>query len=385
MFEIKAKPPQPSFFASIVGAVFKVDWTQIFLTFLPALIFFGDASAFEFGSHQPTKETNTHLLLNSGIPNGREGGENIETAIVILGLPFADNGNTSNNQFDYDAMCPFTSYAPDVVYSYLPLQFEVVSVDLCGSGYDTKTYILDDQLRLVACNDDFYTDDVCGPYVSKIEEALLEEGQTYYFVIDGYGGDSGDYSLLIEVISNILPEPCSIICSGFHEGEPSLDRDYVDSFNGGCNVPEFGNPLQNIGADQNGDLTLCGVAGWFDLSSGGYGRDTDWFTFIFGSTGIIEITADAEFETIIFELGPPDCQSFEVVQNLLVGDCSPGSLLISGTPGETAWLFVASSSFSPPQCNSQSQYNYIITFTGLESGTVVFEKTSFGSLKALFR
>jgi hypothetical protein len=46
-----------------------------------------------------------------------EGGETIDDATPIAGLPYTDTGDTSDNVNDYDEVCPFSgSTAPDVVY-----------------------------------------------------------------------------------------------------------------------------------------------------------------------------------------------------------------------------------------------------------------------------
>jgi len=38
--------------------------------------------------------------------------------LVIVGLPFSDTGNTSDNLDGYDAVCPYSnSTSPDVVYT----------------------------------------------------------------------------------------------------------------------------------------------------------------------------------------------------------------------------------------------------------------------------
>lgn len=130
----------------------------------------------------------------------REGGEDIANALPISGLPFNDTGNTCDNIDDYDEACPYTgSDSPDVVYSYTPTWGEIITIDLCGSSYDTKVFVYEAIAgNLVACDDDFYKfGDACGSWVSKIEDLNLLGGQTYYIVIDGYGGDCGDYELLI--------------------------------------------------------------------------------------------------------------------------------------------------------------------------------------------
>ncbi len=69
-----------------------------------------------------------------------------------------------------------------------------------GSAYDTKIYVYDENLAMVACNDDFYSD-----YTSRLENVPLAAGVQYFLVIDGYGGDFGDYLLQITEF-----EPCEI-------------------------------------------------------------------------------------------------------------------------------------------------------------------------------
>ena len=62
-------------------------------------------------------------------------------------------------------------------------------------------------------------------------------------IVDGYGGDCGDYVINIETF-----EPCVVDCPAGAEleGEPALVDGYADEFNGGCNSPEFGNPFSAI-------------------------------------------------------------------------------------------------------------------------------------------
>jgi hypothetical protein len=77
----------------------------------------------------------------------------------------SESGTTVGYTDDYDEVCPFhNSTSPDVVYLLEPEQDMVIDIDMFGSTYDTKIYVYDDAMNLVACNDDFYPD-----YVSKIE------------------------------------------------------------------------------------------------------------------------------------------------------------------------------------------------------------------------
>ncbi len=127
-----------------------------------------------------------------------------------------------------------------------------MNIDLCYSSFDTKVYVYDAGLNLIACNDDFYFGAPCFVYSSKLENVTLDAGTTYYIIIDGYGAASGAYVLAVTGF-----EPCVVPCPaiGYPEGEPPLVPDYIDNWNGGCNTPGY--PFQNLFNAEAGPM-------WFD-------------------------------------------------------------------------------------------------------------------------
>jgi hypothetical protein len=336
----------------------------------------GIAAAADIGNQAPIKST--PVVPDNPVDPARQGGDNIFDATVIGGLPYSDTGTTAGYLDDYDEICPYSgSTSPDVVYTYTAGATEAVNIDLCGSSYDTKLYVYDGGLALVACNDDFYFDAVCGTYVSKLENVPFAAGQTYYIVIDGYGGSFGNYILDIQGF-----EPCVVDCpaGGYPENEPPLADGYVDNWNGGCNTPGF--PFQNLAADNLGNLTLCGVSGWYIGGSGGSYRDTDWFIAVMGPGGVIDMTMDAEYATYFFELFPQDCGAVGVVQSPIAGPCLEAYMTISGyTPGAAVWVWAGPTVFASP--DGTNMYDYVIWFTGLEPD-VATENTSWSNVKALF-
>jgi hypothetical protein len=351
------------------------------ITLVLIITLVGSAAAIDLGSSRPESKNNNHIGMNPGTPDGREGGEDMGSAFVINALPFNDTGNTTDNLNDYDASCPYTgSTSPDVVYSYTPSSDEFITVDLCGSGYDTKTYIMDAETNVIACNDDHYMDDICGMYVSLIENAELFAGVEYFIVIDGYGGDSGDYILNINYIH--IPEPCSIFCDFVPEGEPTLGPNYDDVYNSGCGGP--GLPFQELQADGNGELIFCGISGWFDYDGADY-RDTDWFIAIIGEGGTVEWFLDAEYEIYGMLLGPHDCAEVGVIDYFMAGPCMPNTMIIEGDPGDVLWLWVGPTEFAAPYGFEGYEYNYMSTFNGLLPPVTASESVSFGGIKSLYR
>lgn len=127
----------------------------------------------------------------------RQGGDTVATATAISVLPFTGAGTTVGYVNDYDAVCPYpNSTSPDVVYSLVPCQTGSLDITLCAaSDYDTKLYVVDAALNILACNDDF-----CPGYVSELMAAngtavAVTAGVQYYVIVDGYGGDSGNYTI----------------------------------------------------------------------------------------------------------------------------------------------------------------------------------------------
>lgn len=343
--------------------------------------FLGSAYAFDLGTQPNHEKPTSPMSQNSGTPHGRQGGEDMATAFQISELPFNDTGNTVNNVDDYDEVCPYSgSTAPDVVYSYQVDEDMVLSVDLCGSSYDTKTYIYEGSDNLVFCNDDAYFDDVCGTYVSLIEAAYLLAGHTYYFVVDGYGTAAGDYILNIDEF--IPAPPCVVTCNGVNEGEPELGPGYEDAFNGGCNSPEFDEPWGDLtsAGSINGNLIFCGTAGWADP-----GRDTDWFYLMIGEFGQVEITVDAEQPLNVYQLTGNCADGISVFQSLSVGPCAPGTMTVDGNPGEVFMMWFGTPEFTPPPGFVGYEFNYIADFYGLAPSTVSTSSTTIDHIKSLYR
>jgi len=142
----------------------------------------------------------------SGLPpnvptpdNVRQGGDNIGSATGIPSLPFSDNGTTTGYIDDYDEVCPYDGTgSPDVVYSYTASSNGYLTIDLCNSGYDTKTYVYENTYTPgapYACNDDACGDD---GYKSQIVDMPVTGGNVYYIVVDGYDEAShGTYDLSV--------------------------------------------------------------------------------------------------------------------------------------------------------------------------------------------
>jgi len=338
------------------------------LAMLSVVLLVTTSFAFELGPTAPAKPA-VHSVPPAPDPARlRQGGDTFNTAVAITGLPFITTGSTAGYTDDYDEVCPYDgSTSPDVVYSISFPTDEFIGMDTFGSDYDTKIYVYDDQMNLVACNDDHYPD-----YTSRLELVPCIGGVTYYLIVDGYGGASGDYELL--VFDDGLH--CLIDCppGAVLEGEPPLVDGYVDNYNGGCDSPGGDNPVQAV----TGDL-FCGLSGWYVTDCTDM-RDNDWLEILIGDSGVVEITGDAEIATHLYELANADCDDVGVVQNVTIGPCIPGTMILTGEPGSTVWIWVGPTIWENPGWVIDG-YVYLLELSG---GTVRTESRSWSTVKGLF-
>lgn len=335
-------------------------------------------------SRRPAPKSPTQIALKTGVSTDREGGEDVVTAFVIPGLPFTDSGSTCNNADDYDEICYYSdSTSPDAVYAYTPGGDEVVAMDLCTSSYDTKVYVYDSGFTVMGCNDDFYFSDTpeCYTYSSYLR-ILLPAGETYYIVVDGYGGGCGDYVL---EVSGVPYAPLACDPNAQVEGEAAPAPDYVDDFNGGCNsVPEIFQPLNWIDED-SGCMHLSGISGWYP-SGGLDNRDTDWFAVVAASeamTVTIEVENWMTPTRCMMTSADPTCGFYEYsFQSSEVVSLMPTSWTVPTIPGATYWIFVSPSEWVT---GYTGEFAYCLEVCGNAYDIIGNEDASWGAVKSIYR
>ena len=187
--------------ASADGYNVMVSWTAPDLTNY-------DPDSFTPSSGEKTDDISNYIAYDpSFYSTPRQGGETVDDAVAIDALPYNNVGTTVGYTDDYDEVCPYTgSTSPDVVYSFTTDVAMAINVSLCGEGsnYDTKVYVYENEAgslastvdggEATACNDD-ECENSTTQYLSFLPGVLCTPGNTYYIVVDGYGGGSGDYEI----------------------------------------------------------------------------------------------------------------------------------------------------------------------------------------------
>ena len=127
-------------------------------------------------------------------------GNLVQSAFEIDMLPFEATGNTAAGfENNYDD-CSDISSSPEAVYKYTAPTDTTLSISTCYSSFDTKVYVYENTTNtVVACNEDagFYDYYYCGYYTSYSDSVAMTAGNTYYIVVDGWGGDAGLYNLQV--------------------------------------------------------------------------------------------------------------------------------------------------------------------------------------------
>jgi hypothetical protein len=330
----------------------------------------GAALAFNVDNQRPEK---AQVDYPPNVPDpDRQGGDTIMDAVEVT-LPVIDgSGTTVGYTDDYDEACPYEgSTSPDVVYTFTPEMTMALDIDLCGSDYDTKVYVYDAELALIACNDDYYGfGDPCGSYVSRILNMGVTAGVQYFVIVDGYGGDAGNY--VINITEYI---ECELECPAGAEleGEPPLGDGYVDNWNGGCNSePYVFQPITQP--------VFCGMGGWFVGASGADTRDTDWFVLTVDEDGVLEVTGEVEQPTDMYWLST-DCDDIQILGEMSLMPCEPQTMTITGEPGEEVWFFVGGVNFTPPPGFEGPEFDYVLNIDYV----IPVQQQSFSAVKSLFK
>ena len=304
-------------------------------------------------------------------------GDWIDYPFEIQSIPTFVTGNTCDFADDIGFSCPYTSPAPDVVYRYTADQDGLLVIDLCGSGYDTQTFVTSESLALIGCNDDFYGGD-CGNYVSNLDRVPVEAGSTYYIFVDGYINACGDYELAI-----FYRGECDVDQSTatVFEGEEGVGYGYIDIYTAGCFNDSGTELFMPLPGNESGSAILAGSSGWIAEAHG----DGDWFVAV--STG-------AEVGVTLFCAEPmwfvatqlAECQYSSSWVPVFVPACESSSFSTPvDAPGATVWFGLWPVDNWPPVGYSGWQFDYLMEVDGIASDIVSVELTTWSGVKDLFR
>ncbi len=233
-------------------------------------------------SARPAKRADTGIYTNLGKAIATEtlrgGGSSNVDATPITSVPYVDSGSTIGlgNNADLGG-CPGNENSEDAWYTItLTTPATLTASTTCESvgppSYDTRLAILDSSLNVLVCNDD--APDCGAPYYqSAITDYPLAAGQ-FYIVVDGYGGDAGDYELNVSLSD-------SVGCGS-------------DSSNATPVTFPFATTASTIGGCNNIDV---------DCPSGALGQEDRWFQLTVATSVLLDVTTTCDGSSIDTRLG----------------------------------------------------------------------------------
>jgi len=138
-----------------------------------------------------------HFSLRRGLPTN----DTCATAAVIDAsrLPFSAASTTfgANNDLDPGQSCltsPQSTRGPDLVYQFTSGDTQVYNIVATPVGhYDLSLYVTTDCASIASCSGS----DIGGLGDAETVRRNLTAGTTYFIVVDGFGGDAGDFSLTV--------------------------------------------------------------------------------------------------------------------------------------------------------------------------------------------
>ena len=123
---------------------------------------------------------------------------------LIPSLPYSDHGTNVGTGDEWDVA---GGDGEDYTYTFYVFEDITITVDLCSpiTDYDAKLEIFTADEFCVSTSTGYYNDD--GPFgtcpdspapftPSLLENVMLTEG-VYYIVVDGFGGDTGNYEIFV--------------------------------------------------------------------------------------------------------------------------------------------------------------------------------------------
>lgn len=149
----------------------------------------------------PTLDSNAggfHFSLRRGKPTN----DTCATAAIIdpSRLPFSISATTfgAANDLDPGTSCfpnRASTRGPDVVYQFTPADTQTYIMTVTPFGrYDTSLYVTTDCSTIANCSgSDFF-----GPGNPETVRRMFNAGTTYFIVVDGFGGEGGDFTFSLQ-------------------------------------------------------------------------------------------------------------------------------------------------------------------------------------------
>src|SRR5882724_8688889 len=195
-------------------------------------------------------------------------------------------GGTTSGTSALAGSCGSSGTAPEQVYRWTPAVSGTATIQTCGAGttFDTVLYLRSGACAsgpevAAGCNDDACTNATGLNRASRLTPTVTA-GQTYYIVVDGYGGAQGTFSLTITP-----PAPTTTTTTTLPGG-------------GGCSspiaIPASGGTVSGATSGTSALAGSCGSSGTAPE------RVYQWTPAVSGTATIQTCGAGTTFDTVLY-------------------------------------------------------------------------------------
>src|SRR5437773_167817 len=183
--------------------------------------------------------------------------------------------------------CGSSSTAPEQVFQWTPAVSGTATIQTCGAGttFDTVLYLRSGACAsgpemAAGCNDDACTN-ATGLYRASRLTPTVTAGQTYFIVVDGYGGAQGTFSLTVTPPEDPVPTTTTTLPGG-----------------GACSSPTaIPAPGGTFSGTTSGTSALAGSCGSSENSPE---RVYQWTPAVSGTATIQTCGAGTSFDTVLY-------------------------------------------------------------------------------------
>ncbi len=292
---------------------------------------------------------------------------NNPTVIPDQGGTFSGTTNGTSSQ---SGSCGNSGSSPELVFQWTPAVSGTATIETCGAGtsFDTVLYMRSGLCASgseVGCNDDACTNSTGLFRASRLTSAVTA-GQTYFIVVDGYGGAQGTFSL------TVTPPAAATTTTTTLTGSSTT----TTTLAGACNNP-------TVIPAQGG--TFSGT------TSGTSSQAFQWTPAVSGTAAIQTCGAGTNFDTVLY-VRSPSCSGSEITSGCNDDACANSTGLFRAskltpdvTAGTTYFIVVdgyggAAGTFAlqvtPPAATTTTTTGAPTTTTGASTTTTITTTTT---------
>jgi len=252
---------------------------------------------------------------------------NNPTVIPDQGGTFSGTTSGTSSQ---SGSCGNSGSSPELVFQWTPTVSGTATIETCGAGtsFDTVLYMRSGLCASgseVGCNDDACTNST-GLFRASRLTPTVTAGQTYFIVVDGYGGAQGTFSL------TVTPPAAATTTTTTLTGSSTTTTTLAGACNNPTVIPAQGGTFSGTTSGTSSQGGSCGNSGTSPE------QVFQWTPAVSGTAAIQTCGAGTNFDTVLY-VRSPSCTGSEITSGCNDDACANSTGLFRAsklTPNVTA-------------------------------------------------